>query len=445
MPENTKDAALNQNLGQARQTAGTQKSEQPINNVSIEQATVAGSKLLGMYNSNGEYIIAPAILKELYEVDKLKKTTFKNSVFCTSYMPNYGDLTFEIVYEKNSQNKTAKATMYILEKDYKVNGYLQNTIKTKVGEYIASLDDFVQNSYNEFNVNVAPVGSGKVYNVKDDEKLQGYIMAKQLFNSLLTEFSADDCLVVYEEFFTQRLQLLNQLNSEFSKEVLARFNKEYAKIEKYFLNAKDYKALSELLDKCIEDVSGINPKWIDQEKEYKEKILPIILIFVDQMNEVVEKAGQKARGMLRRRDREKLDEIAAQEKSALVPQSNTGKMRPDKIKPLIKVDLKAKAVGTLERLTKLQEKVTQEKKPESLAKTSVTEVKEHIQKTQDDNVEKVLQTNSNDSVTPVKKRESQYVREITSEKIISLTERHNNVNPKNNADKVNRADSGRLL
>lgn len=325
-------------------------------NTTVEQASTVGSRLLGRYNDKNEYVIAPTIVKELYSADKLKKTTFRNSVFCTSYIPEYGELTFEIIYEKNSQNNTAKATMYLLEKEYKVNGYYQNTIKTKIGDYIADLNDFIQNSYKEFHVNVTAVGSGKVYNVAEDNKLQGYLLAKHQFNMLISEFSSADCAHVYEAYFTQRLELLNKLGSDFSKEVLDRFKKEYAKIEKYFLSAKDYKALSELLDKCIEDVSGINPNWAEQEKDYRQKMLPIILMFVDQMNTINATASKKARSAMKRKDRDKIDLIAEQEKTSIAPKSNAGASRPRKlVAPVLKAvpPQKPKKDNIAERLEKL--------------------------------------------------------------------------------------------
>lgn len=324
---------------------------QPREVTTLDQASTMGSTLLGVYNENDEYVVAPAILEELFAVKKLKKTTFRNSVFCTAYLPDYGDLTFEIIYEKNSKNQTAKATMFLLEKEYKVNGYLQNTLKTKVGEYIADLDSFVENSYREFNVHIAPVGSGRVYNIAEDDKQQGYVIAKQQFNALLAQASADDCKKLYEAYFTQRLQLLNDMGTEFSQEILAQFKVEFAKIEKFFLSTKDYRSLSELLDKCIEDVSGINPKWAEDEKEYRKKMLPLILAFVQQMNEVNKVATQKARAKMNKKDREKLDLIAKQEKTSPAPISNAGKLRPHR--PI--------SVAPVEK--KVEEKKVEPKKP----------------------------------------------------------------------------------
>lgn len=355
MPENTNNLT---SRTYEKMSEMLSNNEKDTATVSTDSCSAVGTNLLGVYNDKNEYIIAPAILQELYAVDKLKKTTFKNSVFCTSYVPSYGDLTFEIIYEKNSKNQTAKATMYLLEKEFKVNGYLQNTIKTKVGEYVSNLEGFVEHSYKEFNINVAPVGSEKIYNVADDEKLQGYIMAKQMFNKLTAELTHEECNSVYERFFTQRLELLNKIDNEFAREILNRFKKEYAKIEKYFLSAKDYKALSELLDKCIEDVSGINPTWAQQEKDYKEKMLPIILMFVDQMNSLNEKATKKARNMLRRKDREKIDLITEQEKTSKAPESNAGKSKPNRpISAIIKADIKKKESASREKLGKLNDAI----------------------------------------------------------------------------------------
>lgn len=296
--------------------------------VSLEKATSVGTSHLGTYNDKDEYVIAPAIIEELLNVEKYKKTTFKNSVFCTSFLPVYGELTFEIVYEKNTTNNTALASIYLLENEYKVNGYLQNTIKTKIGEFVGDLDGFIEKSYAEFKVSVLPVGESKNYKVTNDQSLEGYIVAKQQFNNLLDKISKEECNKIYENYFTKRLEVLHGLDSSFAKAVLAKFKDEYAKIEKYFLKDKDYRALSELLDKCIEDISGTKPEYQQQEEEYRTKILPLIILFVDQMEKTTEKASGKAKNMMRRKDQEKINDIEKQEQTAKPPQSNTGKDKP---------------------------------------------------------------------------------------------------------------------
>ena len=303
--------------------------------VALEKATSAGTPHLGSYTEKGDYIIAPAIVKELLSVKKYKKTTFKNSVFCTSFLPVYGELTFEVVYEKNSINNTALATIYLLENEYKVNGYLQNTIKTKIGEHIGPLDGFIEESYNKFNISILPVGESKNYKVSDDEKLQGYIVARQQFNNLLERISKEECDKIYEEYFTKRLEVLNTLGSSFSKAVLQKFKSEYAKIEKYFLKEKDYRALSELLDKCIEDFSGTKPEYKEQEEEFQKKILPILTLFIQDMEKANEKATNKAKNMLGRKDKEKIEDIVKQEKEASPSKSNVGVDKAP-VAPLIK-------------------------------------------------------------------------------------------------------------
>lgn len=292
--------------------------------VALEKATSSGTPHLGSYTVKGDYVIAPAIIKELLSVKKYKKTTFKNSVFCTSFLPVYGELTFEVVYEKNSVNSSALATIYLLENEYKVNGYLQNTIKTKIGEYIGDLEGFIEASYVKFNISILPVGESKNYKVSDDEKLQGYIVARQQFNNLLERISKEECDKIYEDYFTKRLEILNSLGSSFSKAVLDKFKSEYSKIEKYFLKEKDYRALSELLDKCIEDFSGTKLEYKDQEEEFQKKILPILTLFIREMEKANEKATKKAKNMLGRKDKEKIEDIVKQEESATPSKSNVG-------------------------------------------------------------------------------------------------------------------------
>ena len=87
------------------------------------------NNLLGSYDDDGNYYISTQIAAELKRLTKLKKTVFNNSLFCVSNKLGYGEIVFEITFEKNTEENVAIAKLYVLESVYKVNGYLQNTIK----------------------------------------------------------------------------------------------------------------------------------------------------------------------------------------------------------------------------------------------------------------------------------------------------------------------------
>ena len=115
-------------------------------NFTTEKVNVISNCLFGNYVNN-EYIITDDIKDELVNVRKVKKSVFKNSVFCGAYIVGYGDIIFEVTFQKNTVKSIAKAELFVLENEDKINGYIQNTIRTKVGEYIDELDNFIEKTY----------------------------------------------------------------------------------------------------------------------------------------------------------------------------------------------------------------------------------------------------------------------------------------------------------
>lgn len=293
------------------ETADFQKSLN-ADNLIDKKLNVINNGLLGDYDAKGNYIISDQIKAELVGLTKLKKTTFNNSVFCVSMKPGIGELTFQVVYEKDTLHNTAKATLYVLENIYKVNGYFQNTIKTKVGEYTDVLANFIEDSYTKYNINIKYSDvddGGRDYSVIDDPSLQSFIAAKRSFLLALNRLTEDKYNVIYEEYFEKRLQLLKSLDSDLSRSILAGFSDEYTKIEKYFLTKKDYRALSELLDKCVEQqtlyrapVTELEKRKLAQQKQLQDKTIPIINDFSKKINNVSETAVARAEKLLVKSD-----------------------------------------------------------------------------------------------------------------------------------------------
>ena len=105
-------------------------------NFVTEKIDVIENNLLGTYDDDGEYVIAPQIIKELLSLEKVKKRTFANSVFCIGNLLGYGEIVFELVFDEKTHNgKSASATLYLLEDVHKINGYLQNTIKSRIEHF----------------------------------------------------------------------------------------------------------------------------------------------------------------------------------------------------------------------------------------------------------------------------------------------------------------------
>ena len=88
-----------------------------------------------------------------------------------------------------------------------------------------------------------------------------------------------------------------------------RFNDQYSLIQSVFLQEKNYKVLNELLDKCFEENSGINPALAEQEAEFSNVIRPALDTFVDSVNKLNDKYEHKALSMLDKDDRQKVEAI----------------------------------------------------------------------------------------------------------------------------------------
>ena len=333
------------------------KMDKTLDGFASEKINTISNRMLGEIDKAGNYVISQPIKDELLKLTKFKKTTFNNSIFCVVNRPGIGELVFKVDYEKNSKDNVAKATIYLLENSYKVNGYFQDTIQTKIGEYTGSIDGFIENSYNTFNISTKwdeddvkeDVGDVVVNNYE-------YLTAQKQFLESLNKLTVDRYNKIYEEFFTDKLKVINSLGNNFSKAVLEDFRNEYAKIERFFLSNKDYKALSELLDICIErnrlGKEPITPEEIareKEEKEYFEQIKLSIEQFTRQAERIRENAVEKAKNRLNEQEQQKLQEIVKpkveQAKEAEEPAKAPAEKKPEKPKAQPKQAEKPKPVA----------------------------------------------------------------------------------------------------
>ena len=126
-----------------------------------ERLAVHKNNLLGDYDQGGEYRISSKIIKELMQMRKVKKHTYNNSMFCVSDILGLDEILFEIHYEKKAVGKKATSEIFVLEDVYKVNGYFINTIKTKIGEFVSSVDNYLQKSYDYYNITLSNDDEGR--------------------------------------------------------------------------------------------------------------------------------------------------------------------------------------------------------------------------------------------------------------------------------------------
>lgn len=282
-------------------------------NFATERVDVIQNRLLGSYDDNGNYIIAQQIIEELIELEKVKKTVFGNSIFCVGNLLGYGELVFELLFDTKTTGNTAAATLYLLEDVDKINGYLQNTIKTKLQDFNRNVDNFIETTYQHFNIITEEEDDeddGREKKLLDDlNNEDSFILAKKQFSLLLEKLLTEKYLDAYGKYFTSRMSELTKLNNEFSQGVLDRFKTQYSLIENIFLHEKNYKTLNELLDKCIEEVSGTSEQIIAQEQEFNNKIAPALETFTESIDKLHDKYEQKALNMLEKDDREKVEEI----------------------------------------------------------------------------------------------------------------------------------------
>ena len=242
-------------------------------NFVTEKIDIYKNNLLGEYDDNGNYGIAPQIVNELIELKKVRKRSYDNSMFCIGSLLGFGEIVFEIKYEKSrDEQNNAKASLFVLEEVDKVNGYMQNVIRTKLADFSSDDANFIEDSYIRFNVTNESEDDdeeGKEHKSLEDLNIDdSFILAKKAYMLILEKLSNEKVLDAYGKYFTARLTTLTKLNNDFSNAVLQTFNSKYDMIDDIFFKEKNYKALNELLDASIESISGTKEIYFNQEKSW---------------------------------------------------------------------------------------------------------------------------------------------------------------------------------
>ena len=282
--------------------------DKTVDNFSTERIDAIENQLLGGYTAEGDYHIPSEIVEELIKMEKIKKSSYDTSIFCVSNLPGFGEIMFELKTEK-SENNIILARLYLLETIYKINGYLQNTIRTEIARLETQSEDLIEKAYDTFNIKVQyDDGEGKDYLIKDNELFNGYCMARKQFCLTMKELMNDKVMDLYGKYFQTRMLLLKKIDNDFTKAVSENYETEVKKIEKYFYKYATNKNRNELLDKCFEDLSKLE-KYKDFEEEYMKAQDGVTKQFVADISELETECELKAVEQLKKNDKEKINDM----------------------------------------------------------------------------------------------------------------------------------------
>lgn len=367
-----------------------------------EKNDIIKNNLLGNYDENNEYHISSQIVEELIDIDKLKKSSFGNSVFCVGNLLGYGEIVFEVVYNNKTNNTSAQAFLFVLENVDKINGYLQNTIRTQIAHFSSELDDFIEESYKKFNIVGTLDDEGREKKNLEEMSLDdSYILAKKAYSLLLDKLADEKILDAYGKYFTARLAALTKFDNPFTNDVLARFNEEYTLIHGVFLQQKNYKTLNELLDKCIEESSGTKEEFVQYEVDFNNAIKPDLDKFITSVQTINEKSEDKAIDMLERSDRDKIKEILASNEKFEKDLSDESLVNYNAIAPKQSIETLANEIEELtskdgEVISKFESVVSQEDDSElaeeqQIEEQQIEEVKDNVSVDGDSDIDPVVQ------------------------------------------------------
>ena len=255
-----------------------------IPEITQQQAThitdVIYNGLLGEYDQYGKYTISTEITKELAH---MPKHFVRKDKFGTYVQSKVGDMTFDFCVTPPVVKEDGYAYCYLqlLEEVSYTNGYIIDTKTTTVAtyEYLYTdvFYDWVASAFNiDQDTEGEPDGGRKYVDTQ-------YIALRLKYLKAIADMSIDLYEDLDESYFNQRLQILNELPE--GTVILAEFNKERAKIEKYFLtnSRRKYKALNDLLNSILDGPAGMK---IKNNAEYNQKMTEANQKYLQKVNEI---------------------------------------------------------------------------------------------------------------------------------------------------------------
>lgn len=282
--------------------------DKTVDNFSTERIDAIENQLLGGYTAEGEYHVPSEIVDELIKMEKIKKTSHDSSIFCVSNLPGFGEIMFELKIDNKKKDKIV-ARLYLLETVYKINGYLQNTIRTEIARLETKDEILIETAYDTFNIKVQyDEEEGRDYLIKDNELFNGFCMARKQFCLSMKELLGERIMDLYGKYFQTRMLLLKKIDNDFTNAVLNSYEEEVKKIQKYFYKYATNKNRNELLDKCFEDLSHLE-KFKTQEEEYMQAQDSVTKQFTADVSELETECELKAVQELKKNDKEKINSM----------------------------------------------------------------------------------------------------------------------------------------
>lgn len=244
-----------------------------LDNIKIieNELSLYRNNLFGFYNSNNVYTISEDVIADLVECPKLISGMTDDKIQCTSYISGVGNLQFEI--EILSDGKIVTTNLYLVENEPKINGAVNNTIKTIIAVYTNKItNNYFDKVLFAFNIHDNE-DTMKLPEIEEINKM--YIYSRKNYNEKIYIDSMQSNSQIIKELLDEQLQFLSKSNNEFASTVLDLYkSKENELLEFSQKNNQsvDVFTLFELLNYCVNVTLAKNPKYSKYYEEYNKSI-----------------------------------------------------------------------------------------------------------------------------------------------------------------------------
>lgn len=312
--------------------------------VRTQQKDILQNALLGDYDNLGDYYLSEEIRDELVRCPKVITSNYENYIFAQAIAPigDFGYPKFYIVV--NQLEKKLIATLTFVEPIHKMNKLVTNAQSVQIASYIdVAGEKFYYDMKDEFHI------VNDDYVMPDDEKKKMFpVSLKKKMTRIAVYKQAQKGIERTEKIiYEKRMEILKKADNEFSKVVLADFNEKFKKRAPFFNKADNqYTCLNQLLDECIELVTG---KFPEQQAKVMSKIFGAIEPFVEEQKKEIYDA--------------KVAVTKKQEPTKGFSKTEKAKIEPITIQPQRReVQKDDMSIGGF-KVTKKQEKIKEERKP----------------------------------------------------------------------------------
>ena len=177
-----------------------------LDNYVTENVDVIQNKLLGDYNSDGEYTIEQRITNELVKLKKKEKESYNSDIFCTAKTSKGDVIDFKISIKYNPKNKQDVAVLEVLEGVAKQGGKSVNIIQTTIAKYVdKDTKDFRDKALQYYNVETESNKGRDVKEIDEDN-----INSRKDFLAKLDEVSYNEINKAYKDYYNTRVKSLKR-------------------------------------------------------------------------------------------------------------------------------------------------------------------------------------------------------------------------------------------